>query len=347
MDINTLLSLAINHDASDLHLSADLPPILRVDGELQQLDLAILQHQDVLNLIYSVMNDSQRHGFEQQQQIDFAIEIAALSRCRVHAFWHNRGAAAVFRIIPTQIPTLQQLAMGEIFQQICQLAHGLVLFTGPTGSGKSTSLAAMLQHINHTRHAHILSIEDPIEFIHVSQQCLIHQRELGQHSSNIHTALRAALRADPDIIFIGELRDLDSIRLALTAAETGHLVFATLHTSSASKAIDRIVDVFPAAEKELRRIMLSESLQAVIAQVLVKKITGGRIAAHEIMLATPAIRNLIRENKVAQMYSNIQSHARIGMTTLDQCLKVLVNNSVISVENARFFAKYPDNFTEL
>lgn len=345
MDITTLLKLAVNHGASDLHLSADLPPILRIDGELQPLDLPTLQHQNILNLIHVLMTNQQRQCFEQQQQVDFAIEIAQVSRCRVHVFWQSRGIAVVFRIIPAQIPTLQQLAMGEIFQQICNLPHGLVLVTGPTGSGKSTTLAAMLQHINHTRHAHVLSIEDPIEFVHISQHCLFHQRELGQHSQNFDTALHAALRADPDIIFIGELRDIESIRLALSAAETGHLVFATLHTNSASKAIDRIIDVFPAAEKELRRIMLSESLQAVIAQVLIKKIAGGRIAAHEIMLATPAIRNLIRENKVAQMYSCIQSHAQIGMTTLDQSLKVLVKDAIINVENARFLAKYPENFT--
>lgn len=344
MDIQTLLNLALSHGASDLHLSAGLSAMLRIDGELQQLDLPVLQHQVVLDIIYSVMSDQQQQSFAQQQQLDFALELAQI-RCRVHCFYQQRGVAAVFRMIPPQVPSLEQLDMGETFQQICRLPHGLVLFTGPTGSGKSTSLAAMLQHINHTRHAHILSIEDPIEFVHVSAQCLIHQRELGQHSPSFHTALQAALRADPDIIFIGELRNLDSIRLALSAAETGHLVFATLHSNSASQAIDRITDVFPAEEKQLRRLMLSESLQAVIAQVLVKKLTGGRIAVHEIMLATPAIRNLIRENKVAQMYSSMQSHGQLGMTTLDQRLRVLVNHAVISVENARTVAKYPENFS--
>lgn len=345
MDITELLSLSVQRRASDLHLSAGLPPLLRIDGDVRPLDLPACDPQQVHALIYDIMNDQQRRNFEEQLETDFSFEIPKLARFRVNAFNHNRGAGAVFRTIPSEILSIEQLGLGDIFKKICQYPHGLVLVTGPTGSGKSTTLAAMLDHINQSRYEHILTIEDPIEFVHSSQNCLINQREVHRDTFSFNAALRSALREDPDIILVGELRDLETIRLALTAAETGHLVFATLHTTSAAKTIDRIIDVFPAEEKSMVRTMLSESLQAVIAQVLLKKIGGGRVAAHEIMLGSPAIRNLIREGKVAQMYSSIQTSAQLGMTTLDQSLKHLLQNRIISLEHARSVAKQPESLS--
>lgn len=345
MDITELLSLSVERRASDLHLSAGLPPLLRIDGDVLRLDLPPCDPQQVHALIYDIMNDQQRRNFEEQLETDFSFEIPKLARFRVNAFNHNRGAGAVFRTIPSEILSIEQLGLGDIFKKICQYPHGIVLVTGPTGSGKSTTLAAMLDHINQSRYEHILTIEDPIEFVHSSQNCLINQREVHRDTFSFNAALRSALREDPDIILVGELRDLETIRLALTAAETGHLVFATLHTTSAAKTIDRIIDVFPAEEKSMVRTMLSESLQAVIAQVLLKKIGGGRVAAHEIMLGSPAIRNLIREGKVAQMYSSIQTSAQLGMTTLDQSLKQLLQNRIISLEHARSVAKQPESLS--
>lgn len=345
MDITELLSLSVERRASDLHLSAGLPPLLRIDGDVLRLDLPPCDPQQVHALIYDIMNDQQRRNFEEQLETDFSFEIPKLARFRVNAFNHNRGAGAVFRTIPSEILSIEQLGLGDIFKKICQYPHGIVLVTGPTGSGKSTTLAAMLDHINQSRYEHILTIEDPIEFVHSSQNCLINQREVHRDTFSFNAALRSALREDPDIILVGELRDLETIRLALTAAETGHLVFTTLHTTSAAKTIDRIIDVFPAEEKSMVRTMLSESLQAVIAQVLLKKIGGGRVAAHEIMLGSPAIRNLIREGKVAQMYSSIQTSAQLGMTTLDQSLKQLLQNRIISLEHARSVAKQPESLS--
>lgn len=345
MDITELLSLSVERRASDLHLSAGLPPLLRIDGDVLRLDLPPCDPEQVHALIYDIMNDQQRRNFEEQLETDFSFEIPKLARFRVNAFNHNRGAGAVFRTIPSEILSIEQLGLGDIFKKICQYPHGIVLVTGPTGSGKSTTLAAMLDHINQSRYEHILTIEDPIEFVHSSQNCLINQREVHRDTFSFNAALRSALREDPDIILVGELRDLETIRLALTAAETGHLVFATLHTTSAAKTIDRIIDVFPAEEKSMVRTMLSESLQAVIAQVLLKKIGGGRVAAHEIMLGSPAIRNLIREGKVAQMYSSIQTSAQLGMTTLDQSLKQLLQNRIISLEHARSVAKQPESLS--
>ncbi len=345
MDISELLSFAVTNHASDLHLSAGLPPMVRIHGDIKRINLPTLEHKDVHALIYDIMNDAQRKTYEEFLECDFSFDIPGLSRFRVNAFNQDRGPAAVFRTIPSKILTLEQLKTPKIFAELALKPRGLVLVTGPTGSGKSTTLAAMIDHINDHQYGHILTVEDPIEFVHESKKCLINQREVGSHTQSFSNALRSALREDPDVILVGELRDLETIRLALTAAETGHLVFATVHTSSAAKTIDRVVDVFPAEEKEMVRAMLSESLQAVISQTLLKtKDESGRLAAHEIMIATPAIRNLIRENKIAQMYSAIQTGSNFGMQTLDQCLTDLVKQSKISIGAARFCAKIPDNF---
>ena len=329
MDIADLLAFSAGHGASDLHLSAGVVPMLRVDGEMQRSGLPVLAPDQVRALVHSVMTQAQRSEFETGREADFSCQVAGLGRFRVNAFEQQRGAGAVFRSIAQAIPSLESLGLGEVFRRICHLSHGLVLVTGATGSGKSTTLAAMIDHLNSTRQQHILSIEDPIEFIHEPRQSLINQREVHRDTHSFAAALRSALREDPDVIMLGEMRDLETIRLALTAAETGHLVLATLHTSSATRTIDRVVDVFPAEEKAMVRTMLSESLQAVISQTLVKKVGGGRVAAHEIMLATPAIRNLIRENKVAQMVSAIQTGAAVGMQTLEMSLKKLRGAGII------------------
>jgi len=335
MDITELLAFSVKHEASDLHLSAGVPPMIRVDGEVRKLNVPALEHKEVHNLIYDIMDDKQRKDYEENLECDFSFEVPNMARFRVNAFVQNRGAGAVFRTIPSEVLTMEQIHAPEIFKKIAEKPRGLVLVTGPTGSGKSTTLAAMIDYINESRREHILTIEDPIEFVHKNKQCLINQREVHRDTHGFENALRSALREDPDIILVGEMRDLETIRLALTAAETGHLVFGTLHTTSASKTVDRIVDVFPAAEKDMVRTMLSESLQAVISQTLVKKIGGGRVAAHEIMLGTPAIRNLIREAKVAQMYSAIQTGMAHGMQTLDQSLSTLLNSGQITREDAQ------------
>ena len=344
MDITELLAFSAKQGASDLHLSAGLPPMIRVDGDVRRINLPPLEHQEVHGLIYEIMNDKQRKDFEEFLETDFSFEVPGVARFRVNAFNQNRGAGAVFRTIPSKVLTMEDLGMGQVFKDISMVPRGLVLVTGPTGSGKSTTLAAMIDYINDNRYDHILTIEDPIEFVHESKKCLINQREVHRDTHGFNEALRSALREDPDIILVGELRDLETIRLALTAAETGHLVFGTLHTTSAAKTIDRIIDVFPGAEKDMVRSMLSESLNAVISQTLLKKVNGGRIAAHEIMIGTPAIRNLVREGKVAQMYSSIQTGAGVGMQTLDQCLLELVQKRLISRDTAREQAKIPENF---
>tara|TARA_B110000977_G_C11078266_1_gene491947 strand:+ start:2382 stop:3338 length:957 start_codon:yes stop_codon:yes gene_type:complete len=318
--------------------------MIRVDGDVRRINLPPLDHKEVHALIYDIMNDKQRKNFEESWETDFSFEIPGVARFRVNAFNQNRGVAAVFRTIPSEVLNMEQLGMGQVFRDISHNPRGLILVTGPTGSGKSTTLAAMVDYINENKYEHILTIEDPIEFVHESKKCLVNQREVHRDTLGFNEALRSALREDPDIILVGELRDLETIRLALTAAETGHLVFGTLHTTSAAKTIDRIVDVFPAAEKDMVRSMLSESLQAVISQTLLKKTGGGRVAAHEIMLGTPAIRNLIREAKVAQMYSAIQTGGAIGMQTLDQCLEDMVGNNIVSRDVARQKASNPDNF---
>jgi twitching motility protein PilT len=344
MDITELLAFSAKQGASDLHLSAGLPPMIRVDGDVRRINLPALDHKQVHALIYDIMNDKQRKDFEEFLETDFSFEVPGVARFRVNAFNQNRGAGAVFRTIPSKVLSMEDLGMGEIFKKISDVPRGLVLVTGPTGSGKSTTLAAMLDYINSNKYHHILTVEDPIEFVHESKKCLINQREVHRDTLGFSEALRSALREDPDIILVGELRDLETIRLALTAAETGHLVFGTLHTTSAAKTIDRVVDVFPAEEKSMVRSMLSESLQSVISQTLLKKVGGGRVAAHEIMIGTPAIRNLIREDKVAQMYSAIQTGGSLGMQTLDSCLKGLVAKGIVSRDAAREKAKTPENF---
>ncbi len=344
MDITELLAFSVKNGASDLHLSAGLPPMIRVDGDVRRINVPVLEHKVVHSLVYDIMNDKQRKDFEEFFETDFSFEIPDLARFRVNAFNHNRGAGAVFRTIPSKILTLEDLNAPAVFKDISDTPRGIVLVTGPTGSGKSTTLAGMVDYKNDSEYGHILTIEDPIEFVHQSKKCLVNQREVHRDTLGFSEALRSALREDPDIILVGEMRDLETIRLALTAAETGHLVFGTLHTTSAAKTIDRIIDVFPAAEKGMVRSMLSESLRAVIAQTLLKKIGGGRVAAHEIMIGTPAIRNLIREDKVAQMYSSIQTGQAMGMQTLDQCLQDLVARGIVSKQEAKQRAANKDSF---
>ena len=344
LDIAQLLAFAVKNHASDLHLSAGVPPMIRVDGDMKRVNMPALSHKEVHGMVYDIMNDKQRKNFEEFFETDFSFEIPKLARFRVNAFNQNRGAGAVFRNIPSNIVSLDDLGAPKIFRDLCMLPRGIVLVTGPTGSGKSTTLAAIINYINEGDYGHILTIEDPIEFVHQSKKCLVNQREVHRDTLGFNESLRSALREDPDIILVGEMRDPETIRLALTAAETGHLVFGTLHTSSAAKTIDRIIDVFPAAEKEMVRSMLSESLRAVISQTLLKKTGGGRVAAHEIMIGTPAIRNLIREAKVPQMYSAIQTGQNVGMQTLDQCLLDLVKRGIISKQEAGHKAANKDNF---
>ncbi|MBE8566911.1 type IV pilus twitching motility protein PilT [Vibrio sp. OPT20] len=329
MDITELLDFSVKHNASDLHLSAGVSPMVRIDGEVRKLGIPALSHADVHRLVFEIMSDSQRGEFEEKLEVDFSFELPSVGRFRVNAFNQSRGCSAVFRTIPVEIPTLEQLGAPEIFERISNYEKGLVLVTGPTGSGKSTTLAAMVDYVNRNHNKHILTIEDPIEFVHTNNKCLINQREVHRDTHSFKAALRSALREDPDVILVGELRDQETISLALTAAETGHLVFGTLHTSSAAKTIDRIIDVFPGSDKDMVRSMLSESLRSVIAQKLLKRVGGGRVACHEIMMATPAIRNLIREDKVAQMYSIIQTGAAHGMQTMEQNAKQLMAQGLV------------------
>jgi len=345
MDIAQLLTFGVQQGASDLHLSAGVEPMIRVDGDVKRINLPPLDHKSVHDMVYDIMNDKQRKAFDEFLETDFSFEIPGLARFRVNAFNQARGAGAVFRTIPSKILSLDDLKCPPIFKELADMPRGLILVTGPTGSGKSTTLAAMVDHKNNSEYGHILTIEDPIEFVHQPKKCLINQREVHRDTLGFNEALRSALREDPDTILVGEMRDLETIRLALTAAETGHLVLGTLHTSSADKTIDRIVDVFPAAEKEMTRAMLSEGLRAVISQTLMKKRGGGRIAAHEIMIGTPAIRNLIRENKIAQMYSAIQTGQKDGMVTLEQTLRDLVKRGVVDPNEAKRKANKPLELT--
>ncbi|MEM7401570.1 MAG: type IV pilus twitching motility protein PilT [Pseudomonadota bacterium] len=344
MDISQLLAFSVKNGASDLHLSAGVPPMIRVDGDVRRINVPAMEHRQVHEMVYDIMNDKQRKDYEEFLETDFSFEIPGLARFRVNAFIQNRGAGAVFRTIPSKILTLEDLACPKIFEEIASYPRGLVLVTGPTGSGKSTTLAAMMDHKNDNEYSHILTIEDPIEFVHESKKSLINQREVHRDTLGFNEALRSALREDPDTILVGELRDLETIRLALTAAETGHLVLGTLHTSSASKTIDRIIDVFPGAEKDMVRSMLAASLRAVISQTLCRKIGGGRVAAHEILIGTPAIRNLINEDKVAQMYSAIQTGNNVGMQTLDQNLQEILSKGLIAREEARRKAENKADF---
>ncbi|MBR3481676.1 MAG: type IV pilus twitching motility protein PilT [Neisseriaceae bacterium] len=344
MHITDLLAFAVQNKASDLHISTGLPPMIRVHGEMRRINLPATTTEDTFGMITDIMNDSQRKAYQHNLETDFSFELSGVARFRVNAFNINRGPAAVFRTIPSEVLSLEQLDCPKIFKDICDTPRGLVLVTGPTGSGKSTTLAAMIDYINETQPCHVLTIEDPIEFVHQSKKALINQRELHEHTHSFDNALRSALREDPDVILVGEMRDIETIRLALTAAETGHLVFATLHTTGAAKTVDRIVDSFPGGEKDMIRTMLSESLRSVISQTLLKKRDGsGRVAAFEIMIATPAIRNLIRENKVAQMGSMIQTGQQYGMQTLDQALSALLKKGQISIETARSKAQNAAN----
>jgi len=341
MDITQLLAFAVKSKASDLHISAGQPPIIRVDGDMRRINMPELEHKEVHSMVYDIMNDKQRKAYEEKWETDFSFEIPGVARFRVNAFNQNRGAAAVFRTIPSKILSLEDLDAPAIFKKISEKPRGLVLVTGPTGSGKSTTLAAMIDYKNENEHEHILTIEDPIEFVHTSKKSLVNQREVHRDTQGFDEALRSALREDPDTILVGEMRDLETIRLALTAAETGHLVFGTLHTTSAPKTIDRIVDVFPAAEKDMVRSMIATSLQAVISQTLLKRVQGGRVAAHEILIGTNAVRSMIKENKLAQMKSAIQTGANEGMQTLDQSLQKLLTLGHITREVAMQKADNP------
>ncbi|HID37692.1 MAG TPA: type IV pilus twitching motility protein PilT [Ghiorsea sp.] len=335
MDISELLAFSVKNGASDLHVSAGEAPMIRINGDMTKIKMPPIEDKQVQAMVYDIMNDSQRKHFEEFLDLDFSFALGDIARFRVNCFWQNRGMSAVFRTIPTEILTLEQLGAPEMFKDLAMMPRGICLVTGPTGSGKSTTLAAMINHRNQMEKGHILTVEDPIEFVHQTKNSLISQREVGPHTKSFATALKGALREDPDVILVGEMRDLETIGLALSAAETGHMVFGTLHTSSAPKTIDRIIDVFPAAEKDMIRAMLSESLKAVISQSLLKTADGkSRVAAHEIMLGNPAIRNLIRENKLAQMVSVMQTGQREGMQTLDMCLQDLVRKRKITQEAA-------------
>ncbi len=340
MDISELLIFAQKQGASDIHISAGEPPNIRIHGELRKLEMDPLQKDDVHTMIYEILNDRQRKTLEATKELDFSMEMGQYGRFRVNCFYQQRGEAAVFRIIPTEILTFEQLGLPMICRKISEYKKGLVLVTGPTGSGKSTTLAAMVDYINKSRKEHILTIEDPIEFVHQSQICLVNQRELGDNTHSFANALRSALREDPDIILVGELRDLETIQLAISAAETGHLVFGTLHTNSAPKTIDRIIDVFPSAQQAQIRAQFSETIQAVISQILLRTRDGkGRVAALEIMIGTSAIRNLIREGKVSQIPSSLQTGQKFGMQTMDAAIKELVNKRIIDPEVAEGYLK--------
>ena len=344
MNITDLLTFGANNGISDFHISAGVEPMVRKDGDMRRIDVPPLDQTQARDMIYDVMNDAQRKEYEKYLECDFAFAIPGVARFRVNAYIHSRGAGAVIRTIPSEILSLEQVRAPAIFKKFAMTHKGICCVTGGTGSGKSTTLAAMMDYRNKTEYGHILTIEDPVEFVHQSKNCLITQRELKRDTLSFNNALKSALRQDPNVILIGELRDLDTIRLALSASETGHVVFGTLHTNSAAKTIDRIVEVFPTAEKPTVRTMLSESVQSVISQALLKKIGGGRCAAHEVLVGTPALRNLIRENKVAQMYSSMQTGQRYGMMTMDQNLEKLVKDRLVTKEHAREHAMNKDKF---
>jgi twitching motility protein PilT len=344
MDITQLLAFGVEQGASDCHLSSGEPPMLRIHGDLKKLDYAPLTREEVHSMVYDIMNDGQRKLFEETHDIDFSFEMGETARFRVNVFLQRKGEGAVFRTIPTKILTLEQLGMPPALKQICDKEKGLVLVTGPTGSGKSTTLAGMIDYLNTSFEGHILTVEDPIEFVHQSKKCLVNQRELGPHTHSFANALRAALREDPDIILVGEMRDLETIQLALTAAETGHLVFGTLHTSSAPKTVDRVIDVFPPAQQAQIRAQFSESIEAVMTQTLLKKKGGGRVAALEIMTGTTAIRNLIREGKIHQIPGTMQVSQKDGMATMDMALVDLVNRGLVTKEEAQSRSMNPNLF---
>ena len=335
MDITQLLTFGVEQGASDCHLSAGEPPMLRIHGDLKKLDHPALSQEEVHAMVFDMMNDTQRKVFQETRECDFSFEMGEIARFRVNVFMHRRGEGAVFRTIPTKILALEQLGMPPILRQLCDKEKGLILVTGPTGSGKSTTLAAMIDYLNDTFEGHILTIEDPIEFVHKSKKCLVNQREMGPHTLSFANSLRAALREDPDVILVGEMRDLDTIQLALTAAETGHLVFGTLHTSSAPKTVDRIIDVFPPNQQAQIRAQFSESVEGVITQTLLKKKGGGRVAALEIMVGTSAVRNLIREAKLHQIPGIMQASKKDGMQTMDMALMDLATRGLVTKAEAQ------------
>ena len=345
MDISELLIFVQKENASDLHLSAGEIPMVRIHGDMKRIEMPPLSKEELHVMLYDVLSDQQRKRFEEVHELDFSLDLKGIARYRVNAFRQARGEAVVFRVIPSKILSLEQLGLPKSLREVTKNERGLVLVTGPTGSGKSTTLAAMIDVINNSLNGHIITIEDPIEFVHESKKCLINQRELGSHTHSFTNALRSALREDPDIILVGEMRDLETISLALTAAETGHLVFSTLHTSGASKTVDRIIDVFPAGQQDQVRAQFAESIQAIISQVLLKRRAGrGLVPAVEVMIGTPAVRNLIREGKVAQLPSAIQTGQKFGMITLDQSLKELVGKGVVDKEECFYFASSPSVF---
>jgi twitching motility protein PilT len=344
MDITQLLTFAHREGASDVHISAWEQPMVRLHGDMKRIEYPALSPEEVHNMVFDIMADAVRKTFQEKNDVDFSFELGEVARFRVNAFRTRRGEGAVFRAIPTQVMTLDELGLPEIMKSLCDKEKGLILVTGPTGSGKSTTLAAMIDYINETYEGHVLTIEDPIEFVHKSKKCLVNQREVGPHTDSFNAALRAALREDPDVILVGEMRDLETISLALTAAETGHLVFGTLHTSSAPKTVDRVIDVFPAAQQEQIRAMFAESIQAVLTQTLLKKRLGGRVAALEILIGTPAVRNLIRENKIHQIPSTMQTGQAFGMQTLDMALVDLANKGVVTREEAQSRTLTPNLF---
>lgn len=335
MDVTALLTFAVQSGASDAHLSSGEPPMIRIHGDMKKLEHPPLSREEIHAMIYDILSDGQRKTFEERLELDFSFDMGDIGRFRVNVFMQQRGEGAVFRTIPTKILSLEQLGMPQILRKLCDREKGLVLVTGPTGSGKSTTLAAMVDHINNIFEGHIITIEDPIEFTHQSKRCLVNQRELGTHTHSFANALRAVLREDPDVILVGEMRDLETIQLAITAAETGHLVFATLHSPGAPQTVDRVVDVFPAGQQAQIRTQFADAIEAIVTQTLCKKKGGGRVAALEILIGTTAVRNLIREGKVHQIPSAMQVGQKDGMQTMDMALIDLVNRGVVTREEAQ------------
>lgn len=336
MDLTQLLAFSMQNNASDLHLSAGSPPIIRVSGLLRRVKADPLSSDDIRTMLYSVMTEDQRAEYEKNMELDFAIALGEKARFRVNGFTTRLGSSAVFRTIPTDVPTMDELGLPPVMRRFAELEKGIILVTGPTGSGKSTTLASMINHVNLHFSKHILTIEDPVEFFHTSEKSLINHREVGTDTGSFKRALKSALREDPDVILVGEMRDYETISLALTAAETGHLVFATLHSNSASKTIDRIIDAFPTGDKEMVRAMLASSIQGVVAQTLLRRADGtGRVGAFEILVGTSAVRNLIRENQIPQMYSMMQTGSRYGMVTMEDAVADLFEAGIVDQDEAR------------
>jgi len=348
VNISELLAFTKQQGASDLHLSTGIPPIIRLHGSLRRLKMNSLGKEELQKMLYVILSDEQRKRFENEMELDFSHSLEDGTRFRVNLFRQERGLGAAFRLIPSEVPTLNKLGMPAVLAELSLKEKGLILVTGPTGSGKSTTLAAMVNHVNENKSAHLITVEDPIEFVHTPKNCLVNQRELGEHTHSFSAALKSALREDPDVILVGEMRDLETTSLAITAAETGHLVMATLHTNSAAKTLDRVIDIFPADARDQVRTMLSESILAILAQALIPRRDGqGRVAALELLIANTAVRNLIREGKTFQIPSIIQTSQQLGMQTLDAHLKELVGKGVITKEEALKKAIDPKSFGEL